>query len=60
MDNLDRAAGKRNKEWKDLEQTITKLIQEHYRLMGKVVYEPVAKELDEVLDDGLVENFELN
>ena len=51
------AKSPRNKEWKVMEQTITKLIQEHYRLLGVIVYEPTSDEVDKTLrnrsDDGL-------
>ena len=41
----------RNPEWADLEETIIKLIKEHYRLLGMVVleYESLDPEIDELI-----------
>ena len=51
---------KRNRTWKDLEQTIKSLVKEQYRLMGKVVYEPLDTELNRSINNGLDNNFEWN
>jgi len=46
LDRLNSAANKRNEEWKRLEQTIIELVKEHYRLLGKLAYEPASPELE--------------
>ena len=60
MDNLERAAEKRDTRQRDLEKTIIELIQEHYRLMGKVVYEPIENESDGLLQNSSRGKFEWN
>lgn len=44
--NLDDVAKKRNKAWEDLEEIITNLVKEHYRLQGKLSYEWIDPELE--------------
>ena len=60
MDNLEEAVKKRDKAQKNLEDTITKLVKEQYRLAGKIVYEPVDLELDKLVNNGLDSQFEWN
>ena len=38
--------------WKELEEAIVELIKEHYRLMGKTVYEPLPLELEAKIKGG--------
>lgn len=45
MENIeyDGVVRKRNEEWERLEQAIKDLVKERYRLMDKVVYEPLEE-----------------
>lgn len=45
MDDFENQVRKRNKEWKELERTITELIKEHYRLLGYTAYEPLDNDI---------------
>ena len=47
--DLDEAIRQRNKARKDLENIIIELVKECYRLQGKVVYEPLALRLEELI-----------
>lgn len=60
MDNLDHATDKQKQAEENLKRTITELVRLHYRLMGKVYFQPLPKELADTLTDGSEKMFYLN
>ena len=40
-------------EWEEVERVIIGLVKEHYRLLGKVVYEPLDPEWDKEVPEEL-------
>ncbi len=52
--------GKQNPDWASMEQRIIELVQEHHRLLGIPLYEPLSIDMERLLHDGKEEFYESN